>query len=349
MENDIKVVVADDSGLMRLIISDILNEEPGIRVINTAVDGKDAVTKVLEQDVDVLVLDMNMGDYSGTYAVEHILKKKNVPILILSALGNTNMEPVMDALRLGAIDYINKPDGNKTKVREIGKDLVRKVKAVAKSNREYINTCKQPIKSNHSLHTFPKDLKYDILVVGASTGGPPAIEKIISNLPANFPIPIIIAQHMPANFVVSFASRLNVLTPLNVVVGSRNERVEAGKVIIASGETNTILKKNESGKVVIDFSDKRFTEFNNPSINSLFFSAAEIYGGRIIASVLTGMGKDGADGMEFIYNKKGYTIAQNKETSAVYGMPREVAERGVVQRAVSIDEMAGFIVSCLTD
>lgn len=348
--SDLKVIIADDSGLMRLVISDILNSADGITVVDTATDGKDAVQKVLKQDVDVLVLDMNMGEYGGLYAIENILKKKNVPILILSALGNTDMEPILDGLRLGAVDYINKPDRNKAKLREISNQIVRKVRHVARSNRQQIASAKErkEIKLNQNAHTFFGKLNYDIIAIGASTGGPTAVERVVSKLPANLPVPVIIAQHMPANFIPSFANRLNTLTPLDVVVGKKDDVLEPGKIILASGSRNTIVRKNEKGQVVVDFTHKKFKEFNHPSINALFLSIAEVYGRGAIAAILTGMGKDGADGMEEIFKKGGYTVTQNKETSAVYGMPREVSERGVSKRSVSIYEMAGFIVSCLS-
>lgn len=347
---DLKVIVADDSGLMRLIISDILNSAEGITVVDTATDGKDVVQKVLKQDVDVLVLDMTMGKYGGLYAIENILKVKNVPILILSALGNSNMEPILDGMRLGAVDYINKPDKNKAKLREISNQIIRKVRHVARSNRQQIASTKKntELKLNQNKHTFFGKLNYDIIAIGSSTGGPTAIERVISKLPANLPVPVVIAQHMPANFVPSFAKRLNALTPLDVVVGKKDEVLEPGKVILVSGNRNSIVKRNEKNQVVIDFTHKKFKEFNHPSVNALFLSIAEVYGKKTIAVILTGMGKDGADGTEVIFNKGGYTIAQNKETSAVYGMPREVTERGVVHRNVSIYEMAGFIVSCLS-
>ena len=346
--NEIRIVVADDSGLMRLIISDILNSEQGFKVVDTAVDGKDAVEKVLKQEVDVLVLDMNMGDFDGKYAIEHILAKKNVPILILSAIGNTNMDPILEALRMGAVDYLNKPEKNKAKVREVSEELIAKVWLAAKANKRQIATARQPVKINNQSHTFDTSLNYDVIVIGASTGGPSAVEKVIANLPANLPVPVIVAQHMPANFVPSFANRLNTISALEVTIGRKDDELLPGKVIIVSGSRNSFIKRNEQNKVVIDFTSQTFSEFNYPSINCLFLSVAEVYGERTIAAILTGMGKDGADGMQAIFNKGGFTIAQDKETSVVYGMPKAVADRGLAKQSVPINQMAGFIVSCLS-
>lgn len=344
---DIKVLVVDDSGLMRLIISDILNSEPGIKVIGTADDGKDAVEKARLIKPDVIVLDMNMGEYDGLYAVKNILKRQQIPIIILSAVGNTNLDPILEALRLGAFDYLNKPEKNKAKVREIGLEIVQKVKDAAKSNKKILGI-DTPQNVNLNKHTFDRNRSYDIIVIGASTGGPTAIEKIITQLPENLPVPVIIAQHMPANFVHSFAKRLDGLTPLEVKVGIKDELLTAGKIIIAPGSRNMIIKTNDLGHVVVDFTRTQYKEFNNPSINALMLSVAEIYGKRAIGAILTGMGKDGADGLEAIFKEGGYTIGQNKETSVVYGMPREVAERNVIKNTVSIQGMAGFMVSCIS-
>ena len=345
---ELKVIVADDSGLMRLIISDILNKAKGITVVDTAVDGKDAVNKVLNQDVDVLVLDMNMGTYGGAYAIKNILKKKKIPILILSSLGNSNMDPILKALRFGAVDYLNKPDKNKSKIREISIEIIKKVRSVAKSNINPIPRNHSTIKLNHGCHTFSATLDYDVIAIGASTGGPTAIERIISQLPENLPVPVIVAQHMPHSFVPSFSKRLNKLTPLDVTMGKKGDLLLPGKVIIVSGSENSIVRRNDAGQVEIDYVTHKFKAFNHPSINAIMSSVSEVYGERSIAAILTGMGKDGADGLQEVYNSGGYTIGQNKETSVVYGMPREVAQRGVIKQSVSIYEMAGFIVSCLS-
>lgn len=348
MGEDIKVVVADDSGLMRLIISDIINSEPGMTVIGTAENGKDAVEKTLSLTPDVLLLDMTMGEFDGLYAVKNILSKKEIPIVILSAMGNTNLNTIMDALELGAFDYLNKPESNKAKVRDISKEIVAKVRIAAHSNKKYFNVNKTEIKRNQNEHTFDSTVNYDVIVIGSSTGGPTAIERVITKLPANLPIPVLIAQHMPENFVPSFVNRLDVITPLNVVVGKKGDVLTKGKIYIAPGGSNMIIERDEVNRPVIGFTPTQYKEFNNPSVNALMLSVATVYKGRSIGVVLTGMGKDGADGLEEIKKQGGYTIAQNKETCAVYGMPKEVADRGCVNSVVSIHEMGGFIVSCLS-
>ncbi|UKN01603.1 chemotaxis-specific protein-glutamate methyltransferase CheB [Paracrocinitomix mangrovi] len=333
---------------MRLIISDIINSEPGLNVVGTALDGKEAVEVVVRTKPDVVLMDMNMGEYDGLYGVKHILEKYKVPIIILSAVGNTNLEPVLEALRLGAFDYLNKPVDNKAKVRAIDHQIIEKIKTAALTNNKHFSTENATIKRNTFTHTFDSNLNYHVIVIGASTGGPTALERVITKLPENLPIPVIIAQHMPANFIPSFAKRLDGLTPLRVKIGYENEEILPGNIYLAPGDRNMIVKRNLNNKVVIGFTQVKYPEYNNPSINALMLSANEVYKNKTIGVVLTGMGKDGANGLSAIYKSGGYTIGQDKTSSVVYGMPKEVAERGVIHKAVSIHEMAGFIVSCLS-
>ena len=343
----IKALVADDSGLMRLIVTDILNSDPEINVMDTATNGLDAAEKVAALKPDVVVLDMNMGEYDGKYAIRKIMAETPTPILILSALGNTDLDSVIDALRLGAIDYINKPEKNNSKVREIGEDIIKKVKSVTRqANKTALNKAKN-FSANTYSHTFSKYLNYDIIVIGSSTGGPTAVENVITSFPENLPVPVVIAQHMPSNFVPSFVKRLNSLTPLDTVMARKDEALQPGTIYIAPGSRNIKLSRTLAGRVLIDYDNFRYKEFNHPSVTGLMLSAAKVYGKRAIGVILTGMGKDGAEGLKAIKEAGGYTVAQNKETSVVYGMPREAIEAGYALQVVSIHEMGGFLVSCL--
>lgn len=347
LTNETKIVIVEDSGLMRLILSDIVNSEPGFNVVGTALDGKEAVEIVVRTKPDVVLMDMNMGEYDGLYGVKHILEKYQVPIIILSAVGNTNLEPVLEALRLGAFDYLNKPVKNKAKVRDIDHKIIEKIKTAAMANNKHFSSPKTEVKKNSYAHTFDDNLNYQVIVIGSSTGGPTALERVITKLPGNLPIPVLIAQHMPANFVPSFANRLDGLTPLNVVVGRENLKLEPGNIYLAPGDNNMIVKRNMHGETVIGFTKVKYQEFNNPSVNALMLSVDDVYKNKAIGVILTGMGKDGANGLAAIHKSGGYTIGQDKESSVVYGMPREVAERGVIHKALNIHEIAGFIVSCL--
>ncbi|MGZ4043238.1 MAG: chemotaxis-specific protein-glutamate methyltransferase CheB [Bacteroidia bacterium] len=341
----VKVLVADDSVFMRMLIKDILEEDKEINVIAQAKDSKEALEMCKLYKPDVILLDMTMGEYDGIYGVKKIMEHCPTPIIILSALGNTDMETVMEALSLGAVDYLNKPANNNSNIREVGAPLIQKVKEAASIHIK--PETKQPAIVNVNPHSFVEKLNYDIIVIGASTGGPTAVEKVITNLPGNLTIPVLVAQHMPSNFVPSFANRLDSLTPLSVSMARKDDVVAKGKILIAPGSRNIVLRR-ENDKVVIDYTSRRYKDFNFPSVTGLMLSVAEVYGNRSIGVILTGMGKDGVEGMKAIREAGGYTIAQNEATCVVYGMPRAAAEDGSVMQMVPLNEIGGFLVSCLS-
>jgi len=327
----IKVLVVDDSAVMRLLVSDILQHSESIKVVDTASNGKEAVKKTLELNPDVVVMDMIMGQYDGLYGVTQIMKQKPTPVLLLSSLGNTDLSPILKALHAGAFDYINKPSKNNTKIRDIEQKLIRKVILASKADLSKLGR-------QH----------YDAIVIGSSTGGPSAIETVLAKLPGNLTIPVFIAQHMPENFVPSFVQRLNKISALEVVMGKRDMKATPGLVIIAPGNKNMIVRKNRTGEIVISFNNKHFKEFNNPSINALMDSVAEVYGKKTIGVILTGMGKDGAHGVKKIKETGGFTIAQDEKTSVVFGMPKEAIRSGKIDSIIPIQEVGNFVVSCLS-
>jgi two-component system chemotaxis response regulator CheB len=346
-KSGIKVLVADDSVLMRILIKDILEEDPDIKVIAQAKDSKEALDLCRLFKPDVVLMDMNMGEYDGIYGVKKIMENCPTPIIILSAMGNSDMDPILEALSLGAIDYLNKPVSNNVNIREVGEPLILKVKEAAKVRISKLVDPRRGTQVNINPHSFSDQLNYDIIVIGSSTGGPSAVEKVITNLPGNLSIPVLIAQHMPSNFVPSFANRLDALTPLNVVMARKDDPVEKGTILIAPGSRNIIVRR-ENDKVVIDYTNQRYKDFNFPSVTGLMESVAEVYGNRCIGVILTGMGKDGTEGMKAIHAAGGYTIAQNEESCVVFGMPRAAIAEGCVRQIVPLNEIGGFLVSCLS-
>lgn len=343
--NGIKVLVADDSVFMRVLIKDIIEADNDIQVIAQAKDSKEALALCMQHKPDVVLLDMNMGEYDGIYGVKKIMENCPTPIIILSAMGNTDMAPIMDALSLGAIDYLNKPVNNSLDIREVGAPLIIKIKEAAKI---HIKKQAQPSQIiNINPHSFSDELNYDVIVIGSSTGGPTAVEKVITNLPGNLTIPVLIAQHMPPNFVPSFANRLNALTPLNVAMARKDDVVEKGNILIAPGSRNIIVRR-EQDKVVIDYTNQRYKDFNYPSVTGLMQSVAGVYGSRCIGVILTGMGRDGSEGMQSIKAGGGYTVAQDEASCIVFGMPRAAIEEGSVRHVVPLNEIGGFLVSCLS-
>ncbi|MEQ9468074.1 MAG: chemotaxis-specific protein-glutamate methyltransferase CheB [Ekhidna sp.] len=341
MSKKLKILVVDDSAFMRLLISDLVSEDTGVEVVGTANDGLEAVEKVLELHPDVVILDLNMGDYDGLYAVRAIMKDRPTPILILSSVGNTDLQPVFEALKSGAVDYMNKPNRNKSKMREIGAELIQKVKSVARAKPRKIA---DPISPSKRVVSSRKKSDYSIIAIGASTGGPTAIERVLSVLPADFNIPIIVCQHMPQVFIPPFVQRINTLTELDAFAATKDVEPTPGTIMFCPGHSNLILRDND-GKILVDFTDKKFKEYNNPSINAMMLSVAQVYGKTAVGVLLTGMGKDGVEGMTAIHKAGGRTIAQDKETSIIYGMPKAAVEAGVVDEVLDIKEIGNYLVN----
>lgn len=344
MSTKIKVLVADDSSIMRLMITDILNKDKNVDVITTATNGLDAIEKTFDKKPDVVIMDMNMGQYGGLYAVESIMKQRPTPIIMLSAVGNTNLSPIMEAIELGAFDYLNKPAESNIKLKDIGDELLGKIKLAASSNTGLLGV--KELRKSIAPHTFSTELNYEAIVIGASTGGPTAIEKVICQLPENLAVPVLVAQHMPANFIPSFAARLNKLTPLKVEIGKLGTVLKPHHVYVAPGGTNMIVKSIE-GRVEIAFTKRTFTEYNYPSISGLMSSASKVYGKKSIGVVLTGMGRDGTNGITDIKKAGGFTIAQSEKTSVVFGMPKEAIKSGNIDQVVDIDGIGFFLTSSL--
>jgi two-component system, chemotaxis family, protein-glutamate methylesterase/glutaminase len=341
----IKVLIVDDSGFMRLLITDILSADSNMQIVGAAENGKEAFEKTQELKPDVVLLDLTMKEYDGLYAVKHIMETCPTPIIILSGMGNTNLDPVFEAINAGAYDFLNKPQNASGKLRDIGSQLITKIKEAAKADRTKL--AKKDGRSNSELHTFDAHLSYDIVVIGSSTGGTGALEDLLKRLPSNFPLPVVIAQHMPPSFVLSFAKRLDETLPLHITVANKGDEVKKGVVYLMPGDCNTIIKDNVRS-IRFDTTEETFPEFNFPSVDALMLSVANTYKERVIAVILTGMGKDGAIGMKALFDKNAFTIAQDEKTCVVYGMPKAAIERGAIKQVLPLHEIPNFVVSCLS-
>ncbi|MBL4648726.1 MAG: chemotaxis-specific protein-glutamate methyltransferase CheB [Aureispira sp.] len=343
-KKQIRVLVADDSALMRILIKDIINADPDIYVVGQANNGKTAYMLTQELKPDVVLMDVNMGEYDGIYGVIEIMEHCPTPIIILSSIGNVDMNPILQGLELGAIDYLNKPAKNRVNMDEVKQDLIEKIRVASTIDlKEVLN---KPVAANIHEHSFGKATSYNCIVLGASTGGPRALERILTQLPKNLTIPVIIAQHMPASFIFAFATRLNQLTPLEVSVAKEGDRLVAGNVYLAPGDVNLTIKRKR-GSYIFASTEQQFLAYNNPSIDALMISVAEVYKEKSIGVVLTGMGKDGAIGLKAMKVAGSYTIAQSESSCIVYGMPKAAVQKEAVEQVVHLDEIAAFLVSCL--
>ncbi|MFT6855818.1 MAG: two-component system chemotaxis response regulator CheB [Cyclobacteriaceae bacterium] len=342
MKSKISILIVDDSAFIRLLINDLLSQEPDLEVVGSATNGKEAVEQTLALKPDVVLMDMTMGEFDGLYGVEHIMKTHPTPILILSSIGNTNLDPIFDALRLGAVDYINKPKRGGSKIREMDLELIQRIKKVAKAKPRTIDTHEPSTlikkKTIHSKGNF------DIVIIGASTGGPSAVEKIVTNLPKDLGVPVVIIQHMPENFIPSFASRLDGLSELKVEVAQIGQPIPQNTVLIAPGNTNIVLKKSANNEFIIGATSESYKEYNNPSINAFMLSAAEICGKKCLSIILTGMGKDGTRGIQEIKKSGGLTVAQDESSSIIFGMPKHAIASGCIAEVLNISEIADFII-----
>lgn len=341
----IRTLLVDDSAFMRKVIGDIINADTALELVGIARGGQQGFDMTMELKPDVVVTDMVMPDFDGLQLVNTVMQKMPLPIILLSSLEKTDSR-IFDALQFGAFEFIDKPTNlDQDRIRDY--QLIDLIKEAARTDISLLKA-KQLAKNNIHQHTFTAAPNYEIITIGASTGGPGAVELIVNNLPSNLQIPVVIAQHMPHRFLESFAVRLNTQSPLPVRVPAKGEMVQGGNIYIAPGEGNLRLEQNIiNGLPMFTFTDRKYQEFNYPSVDCLFESVAELYGKNSIGVILTGMGKDGMMGLSKIKEKGGYTIAQDEDSSVVYGMPKAAYDFGAVKQVVSLKQIPGFIISCL--
>lgn len=345
MDNKDKVLVVDDSSFMRLMLGNILHESPELEVAGMATNGLEAVKMCQELDPDVVLMDITMEEYDGLYAIRRIMKEMPTPIVVLSALGNTHPEIVFEALEAGACDFIHKPiNVLRAEIRRIASDLTQKISAAARLKRE--NLLGQDIRRNTNHHTFPEKAHFEILAIGASTGGPRAIETLVQMLPSNLSFPVVIAQHMPKDFLHAFAERLDRLVDLKVKLAEEGETVAAGTIYLSNGLANLrTVRKLE--RVAFSYTIETYKEFNFPSVDCLLESVGVCYGKKAIGLVMTGMGKDGAKGLAEIQLRGGLTLAQDEASSVVFGMPKAAIELSKETIVLPLKDIAGYVVNSL--
>ncbi len=347
MSEQIKVLVVDDSSLVRKIVTDILEKDPGIKVVGTANNGKTAIFKNQELDPDVITMDIEMPILDGLAALKQIMATKPKPVIMMSVLTQHGADATFKALELGAVDFIPKASSLLSiSVEELGEQLVKKVKSVYKSNLN-VNKIESEIIKSGLIKPEPKitlkDFSDKIVAIGTSTGGPSALINVFKKFPEKFPSPVLVVQHMPEGFTTAFSKRLNDSSNLEVKEAEDGDDVLPGHGYVAPGHSHmNIVKKGDKYKIRVFKSEK--VSGHMPSIDVLFDSVAEHAGGRSVGVIMTGMGKDGSAGLLKIKEKGGYTIAQNEETSVVYGMNRVAVEIGAVNEIVNLSEITDKIV-----
>ncbi|TGE32609.1 chemotaxis response regulator protein-glutamate methylesterase [Desulfosporosinus sp. Sb-LF] len=376
----IGVLIVDDSPFMRLTLQKILSQDPSIKVLDTARDGREGILKLQSLRPQVVTMDVEMPVMNGLQALEEIMRWQPTPVIILSSVTTEGAQATLKALDLGAFDVVAKPSGNPgADLQALSRDLVDKVKAAAGVNPARLGrkglTSMVASSTSGAMGTtgvggttkiaaptsigqsprlpgtgrmglLPKHA-VEIVAIGTSTGGPSALQAVLPALPANFPVPVLVAQHMPPGFTGPLAQRLNGLCPLNVREGIHGEVLKAGTVYVApAGKQLQVQRK--PGQLILHIGDEApIPTLYHPSVDVMFLSLAKVVGKGTLGVVMTGMGSDGTKGMKEVKASDGFAIAESEETCVVYGMPRSLVDAGLADRVVPLGEIGRTIVECV--
>ncbi|MEW5771889.1 MAG: chemotaxis response regulator protein-glutamate methylesterase [Thermodesulfobacteriota bacterium] len=352
----VKVVVVDDSAFMRKAIQTMLEKDPDIRVVGIARNGQEGLELIRKHDPDVVTMDIEMPVMDGLTALRHVMMEMPRPVLMVSSLTTEGAEATLKAMELGAVDFIPKQLSKVSlDIVKIEKDLQCKVKTVAGRRFRAPGALRlrgpaaaqAPASAERPPLARPTGAaKRDVVAIGVSTGGPPAVQKVLSQLPDGFPAGILIAQHMPASFTGPFAKRLDGVCRLSVKEAENGERFDAGMVYIAPGGRHLRIELRGAGLRVVVSEEPREALYK-PSANVLMESVGTVAGRRALGVVLTGMGYDGREGVKVLKDRGGRALAQSDATCVVYGMPKAIVDAGLADEIVDIDDMAGAIQSNL--
>ena len=360
MAECIKVLVVDDSALMRKYVTRIFKDCSDIKVVGTAINGHFALLKLKRLNPDIIILDLEMPQMNGIQFLQQRSSLNiNIPVIILSSHAKKGASITMDALTLGASDFVLKPVNNiADEIEGVKNALINLVYVYAKPGKQVVTNeisdkyddfaKTKTVAAINELDDFSAD-KYlaqknevshvKIIAIGISTGGPAALRKIIPAIPAEFPCPILIVQHMPPGFTNEFANCLNRISPQDVKEAEDGDIIKPGRILVAPGDKHMLVETREMAKVV-QLSDDGLYSGHKPSVDLLYKSVAENYLNQAMAIIMTGMGKDGALHIGDIYRNGGITISQDKESSTVFGMPRKAIESGVIQYVVPLDRIS---------
>ena len=338
MASRVRVLIVDDSAVMRQLLSTLLSEDPEIEVVGTAPDPHVARERIKALNPDVITLDVEMPRMDGVTFLRKIMTLRPMPVVMISTLTQAGAEVTLEALEAGAVDFIAKPSGDvMNSMASLATDLQEKVKAAARTRVSSRRAATPPAKPREQLGRSTGK----IVLIGASTGGVEALKALLMGLPADCP-PILITQHMPARFTTAFANRLNNECPMTVSEAAHNASVEPGHAYIAPGSHHLELIRS-GNRYACSLSDGPPVSGHRPSVDVLFRSGARTVGSSGIGVILTGMGKDGADGMLEFRRAGATTLGQDEESSLIYGMPRAAFERGAVMRQHSLLHLADAI------
>ena len=347
----IRVLIVDDSAVVRQTLSEILSADPGIQVIGTASNPFVAADRISEQVPDVITLDIEMPGMDGLTFLQKIMSQHPIPVVICSSLAEEGAQSTLRALEYGAVEIIAKPRlGSKRFLEESSEILCEAVKAAALARPQAYSARRnvEPKLTADAILSRPTsgamlETTEKVVVIGASTGGTEALRALLETLPEDAP-GIVIVQHMPETFTRAFANRLDSLCRITVKEAETNDTVLRGRALIAPGNHHTLLKRS-GARYFVDIKDGPLVCRHRPSVDVLFRSAARYAGANAVAVILTGMGDDGARGMLEMKEAGASTIAQDEATCIVFGMPKEAIKRGAVDTILPLDSIAGSILA----
>ncbi|MBI4846859.1 MAG: chemotaxis response regulator protein-glutamate methylesterase [Candidatus Omnitrophica bacterium] len=336
----IRVLVVDNSAFMRRRISDILNTDKEIEVIDYAKTGSEAIKKVVQLKPDVITLDIDMPDIDGLTALQYIMSEIPTPVIIISAYAAPGSTNALKAVELGAVDIVSKPEGEISyNIDVLEKDILNKVKRASKVNvkqaQDVMNRLmmRRPAESEK----VAASLKH-LVVIGASTGGPRAIKEVLPYFSADVSASFLLVQHMPPDFTKSMAERLNWSTKIEIKEAEHGDVIKPGCGYLAPGNYHMVVGRNKDEAIICLHQGPKVSCVR-PSITVTMNSAVEFFGNRVIGVLLTGMGSDGAEGLKNIKKAGGVTLAEDESTCVVYGMPRAAIEANVVDKVVPLFHM----------
>lgn len=346
MSERIRVLVVDDSALMRKLIPTILARDSAIEVVGTAMDGAFALKKIEELRPDVVTLDLEMPRMDGMETLRLIMKSAPVPVILFSTHSKDGAYSTFKALGLGAVDFVAKPkDAAVGHLDAIADELIAKIKVAKRAvGHKLLAASLSDVSRSPKKKIGPGLAPNKIIAIGISTGGPNALQFLLSQLPADFASCILIVQHMPEGFTEMFARRLDECSALDVQEARSGALLTAGRVLLCPGNRHMIVRRMARGDIVV-LNDNPPVNGHRPSVDVLFNSVAQEFGPLGVGVLMTGMGDDGASGLGAIKAASGMTIAQSEESCVVSGMPRAAITRGYANRIVSLDGMATYLLS----
>ena len=346
MSDRIRVLVVDDSALMRKLIPRILGGDPSIEVVGTAMDGAFALKKIEELKPDVITLDLQMPRMDGIETLRMITRTLHVPVIVCSTHSKQGAYATFKALALGAIDFVAKPqDAAAGHLETIAVELIEKIKVASRVGNHKLAARTLPelqvVRKQRGSAAFPPNR---IVAIGISTGGPNALQYVLSQLPADFPACVLVVQHMPEGFTEMFARRLDECCALEVQEARSGDLLLAGRVFVCPGNRHLMVRRMPRGDMAV-LSDAPPVNGHRPSVDVLFHSVAQEFASSAVGVLMTGMGDDGAEGMGVIRAAGGVTVAQSEDSCVVSSMPRAAILRGFAGRVVPLEGLGAYLIS----